>query len=498
MEASRRQSAMSPEAFSDMWSTIQNGEPWSALVKNRRKDGDHYWVRANAAAQRRNGELIGYISVRTKPTSAEAAAAEARYAKMREGRFAGWQIHKGILVRSGIRSWMSAFQLMPARWQIRSVLVAAYVVSIVGVLPAGLNIATLSWVAAALLAGSAAADVLLESRIARPLAVVAEQAKRVASGQTADAVPMNRVDEIGMLMRSIAQSGLNLNAILYDVSDQVGGIETASTEIERGNGDLSARTEEAATSLEQTAASTEQMAGVVKQNAESANMARELAMTASESAERGGTAVGHVVDTMEAITASSRRIGEIIGVIDGIAFQTNILALNAAVEAARAGDQGRGFAVVAGEVRNLAQRSAHAAREIKDMIAESMRTVESGTKLVAEAQASMEAIVDQVRRVAELIAEISAATEEQSTGIAQINDAVANMDRTTQQNAALVGKTAAAASNLTERAKRLSAAVLAFDRGHAEAQKVIAHARASAAEEDASVAQERDGSAWRG
>ena len=488
---------MPPEAFSDMWATIRNGEPWSALVKNRRKDGDHYWVRANAAAQRRDGQLVGYISVRTKPTTDEVAAAEALYPRMREGALAGRKIHKGILVHTGIRGWLSAFQLLPARWLIRSTMAAVFVISMAAVLSAGLNAMSLFRLAAALLTGIAAAGFLLEARIARPLALVAEQAKRVASGQTTDAVPMNRVDEIGMLMRSISQSGLNLNAILYDVSGQAGGIETASTEIAHGNGDLSARTEQAATSLEQTAASMEQMAGVVKQNAESARQARELAITASRSAEHGGAAVAQVVDTMDAITASSRKIGEIIGVIDGIAFQTNILALNAAVEAARAGEQGRGFAVVAGEVRNLAQRSAHAAREIKDMIAESMRTVNSGAALVSDAQASMGEIVDQVRKVAEFIAAISAATEEQSMGIAQINEAVANMDRTTQRNAALVEKTATAASSLTEKAKCLSAAVSAFDRSGAEAQELITRARASAATDDAWTRQEDDWSPFR-
>ena len=484
---------MPPEAFADMWKTIQNGEPWSALVKNRRKDGDHYWVRANAAAQRRNGQLVGYVSVRTKPTSAEVAAAEALYARMREGKTSGRKIYKGVLVRSGLLSCMSASRCLPARWQIRVAMVAAFVVAMGGALFAGLGATQIAVVAAALLTGILVAGLLLEVRIARPLAMVAEQAKRVASGQTADAAPMNRVDEIGMLMRSIAQSGLNLNAILYDVSGQVGGIEAASAEISQGNGNLSARTEQAAASLEQTAASMEQMASVVRQNAESAKQARQLATTASEAAEHGGAAVAQVVSTMEAITASSRKIGEIIGVIDGIAFQTNILALNAAVEAARAGEQGRGFAVVAAEVRALAQRSAQAAREIKAMIADSIQTIESGAKLVADAQASMGGIVGEVRRVTEIIAEISTATAEQSTGINQINDAVASMDQTTQQNAALVEQTAAAAAVLSSQAHRLSAAVSAFDQSRAKAQEFIARASASAARADSFAGKSQGG-----
>lgn len=446
---------MPPEAFADMWSTIREGEPWSALVKNRRKDGDHYWVRANAVAQRRDGKLIGYISVRTQPTHAEIDEAETRYAAMREKRNGGRRIHKGILVHTGFRSWLSALQRMPVRWQIRGATTIAFLLAAAGILPAGLAPGALAPVIAVLLIAVAGLDLFLEARIARPLAIVAGQGKRVASGQTTDSPPMNRVDEIGMLMRSVSQSGLNLNAILHDVSGQVEGIEAASAEIASGNGELSARTEQAAASLEQTVASMEQMASVVKQNADSARQARELAVIASGSAERGGDAVAQVVETMDAITAASRRIGEIIGVIDGIAFQTNILALNAAAEAARARDHGKGFAVVAGEVQSLAQRSALAAREVKDMIAESMRTVEAGANLVAGVQASMKDIVGQTGRVAEFIAEISAATTEQTAGITQINEAVANMDRTTQQNAALVEQTASAASQLMAQARSL-------------------------------------------
>jgi aerotaxis receptor len=303
---------------------------------------------------------------------------------------------------------------------------------------------------------------MLEAQVAAPLQVILQQAKQVASGQPADDVAFDRVDEIGLLLRSITQAGLNLRSLVDDVSQQVGGVETASAEIALGNADLSSRTEQQASSLQQTAASMEQMSGTVAQNADSAKQANQLAITASNAAARGGAAVGEAVATMAVITTSSKKIAEIIGVIDGIAFQTNILALNAAVEAARAGEQGRGFAVVAGEVRNLAQRSAQAAREIKGLISDSVSKVESGAQVVGEAGRSMGEIVAQVKRVSDLIAEITTATVEQSSGIGQVNQAVTHLDQMTQQNAALVEQSAAAAESLREQAVRLGQAVAVF------------------------------------
>ena len=248
-------------------------------------------------------------------------------------------------------------------------------------------------------------------------------------------------------------------AQVRQVSDSIG---TASGEIARGNADLSARTEQTASNLQQAASSMEQLTGTVAHSAESAAQANQLASSAAQVARRGGEVVGQVVATMEDIHASSRKIADIIGVIDGIAFQTNILALNAAVEAARAGEQGRGFAVVAGEVRGLAQRSAEAAREIKALIGSSVEKVEAGSRLVAEAGTTMTDIVASVQRVSDIIGEISAAAREQSSGIGQVNAAVADLDRATQQNAALVEQSAAAAESLKEQARRLMHAISAF------------------------------------
>ena len=453
---------MPPGAFQDLWDSIQAGEPWVALVKNRRKNGDYYWVKANASVQRgANGAPSGYISVRTKPSSAEVAAAEALYASIREGKLKGWKIHKGILVRTGVLAWLSMFQRISVGTRIH---VAAALAAAVagGALLAGVRLAgsdvpasAIALPAFGMLIGLGLADLLLQWQIARPMKRVVEQAKIVAAGQVPPMIALNRVDELGILLRSINQSALNLHAILDDIGAQTGRIQTASADIARSNSDLSARTEQSAAALEQTAASMEQMASTVKNNADSARRARELVQNASDAAELGGDSVSKVVATMEAISASSKKIEEIIGVIDGIAFQTNILALNAAVEAARAGEQGRGFAVVAGEVRNLAQRSAQAAREIKTTITSSAQTVAAGTGFVDEAGKTMATIVERVHQVSDLIAEITAATSEQSAGIDQINSATASMDRTTQQNAALVEHTAAASRTLNENVEAL-------------------------------------------
>ncbi|MDM0021640.1 methyl-accepting chemotaxis protein [Variovorax saccharolyticus] len=269
-------------------------------------------------------------------------------------------------------------------------------------------------------------------------------------------------DETGLLLRAIDGMRTALQTSLQQVHGVVANVSTASTQIATGNQDLSSRTEEQASSLEQTAASMEELTSTVKQNADNARQANQLAVSASEVAVKGGSVVSQVVGTMTAINTSSKKIVDIIGVIDGIAFQTNILALNAAVEAARAGEQGRGFAVVASEVRSLAQRSAAAAKEIKTLIGDSVEKVEEGSKQVAEAGRTMEEIVDSVKRVTDIMGEITAASQEQTSGIEQINQAITQMDQVTQQNAALVEEASAAAQSLQEQAGNLSQVVGAF------------------------------------
>ena len=287
-------------------------------------------------------------------------------------------------------------------------------------------------------------------------------AQAIAAGQLGTVQAATSKDEFADLVADLRKADQALARVIAGVKQSSESIATASAEIATGTQDLSSRTEQTASSLQQTAASMEQLTGTVTQSTHAAGSARELSSSAADVARRGGQVVQQVVQTMDAINDSSRRIGDIIGVIDGIAFQTNILALNAAVEAARAGEQGRGFAVVAGEVRNLAQRSAEAAKEIKQLIATSVDKVEAGSRLVGEAGGTMTEIVDSVGRVNQVIGEISSAAHEQSQGIAEVNTAVSKLDQMTQQNAALVEESAAAAESLKEQARRLAEVVGSF------------------------------------
>jgi methyl-accepting chemotaxis protein len=303
---------------------------------------------------------------------------------------------------------------------------------------------------------------LLTRSIVAPLQEAVGVARRVAAGDLDVEVKLHGEDETGQLLAALRDMNASLTGIVGGVREGTDAIGTASREIASGNADLSARTEAQAGSLQETAASMSHLTSIVKQNAENAEQANRLVIEASELALKGGDVVGQVVQTMGSIKDSSRRIVDIIGVIDGIAFQTNILALNAAVEAARAGEQGRGFAVVAAEVRNLAQRSASAAKEIKALIDDSVTRVDGGSRLVDDAGHTMEQVVEAVKRVAGIMGEIASSSYEQSKGIAEVNQAVARMDDMTQQNAALVEEAAAAAQSMQQQAERLVQAVSVF------------------------------------
>jgi methyl-accepting chemotaxis protein len=303
---------------------------------------------------------------------------------------------------------------------------------------------------------------LITRSITQPLIQAVQVAETVAAGNLSSRIEVQSKDETGQLLGALKRMNDNLAKVVGQVRHSSDSIATGTTQIASGNADLSQRTEEQASNLQQTAASMEQLSATVKHNADTAHQAVQIASSASSSATAGGQVVTQVISTMGDISASSRKIADIIGVIDGIAFQTNILALNAAVEAARAGEQGRGFAVVAGEVRTLAQRSANAAKEIKTLINESVDKVENGSGLVNEAGRQMEDIVVQVKRVTDMIAEIASATNEQSTGIGQVSDAVNQLDQVTQQNAALVEEAAAASESLRHQAHTLSETVAIF------------------------------------
>jgi methyl-accepting chemotaxis protein len=327
--------------------------------------------------------------------------------------------------------------------------------------------------------------VWLVRSITRPLNEAVEIARVVASGDLSTDIRVRGTDEIGMLLQSLKDMHDSLAEIVGKVRAGTVAIAQASSEIAQGNQELSARTEEQASSLEETAASMEELTTTVKGTSDNANQASRLAGDASDVAVRGGDAVAQVISTMGSINDSSKKIVDIIGVIDGIAFQTNILALNAAVEAARAGEQGRGFAVVASEVRNLAQRSAAAAREIKELIGDSVDKVEVGSKLVGQAGTTMNEVVGSVQRVTAIIAEIAVASGEQNSGIAQINEAISQMDAVTQQNAALVEQAAAAAEAMQQQAHSLAQAVSVFKihESHVQAAPAVrapVHARVPA------------------
>jgi len=315
---------------------------------------------------------------------------------------------------------------------------------------------------------------LVTRSITRPLNEAVSVASAVAAGDLTVQIGATSKDETGTLLAALKSMNDSLHRIVSEVRQGSDTINTASAEIATGNLDLSSRTEEQAGALEETASSMEELTSTVKQNADNARQANSLAATASEVAVQGGSVVGQVVQTMAEINEASRKIVDIISVIDGIAFQTNILALNAAVEAARAGEQGRGFAVVASEVRTLAQRSASAAKEIKALIDDSVSRVDNGSRLVEQAGATMTEVVASVRRVTDVVAEISAASHEQSDGIEQINHAITQMDEVTQQNAALVEQAAAAAQSLQEQSARLSETVSVFKLSSHEAARATA------------------------
>jgi methyl-accepting chemotaxis protein len=298
--------------------------------------------------------------------------------------------------------------------------------------------------------------------ITSPLQEALRAAQGVAKGDLTTRLVVTSTDEVGILVQALKDMQSNLVEVVGHVRSNAESVSTASSEIAHGNADLSERTEHQASALEQTAATMDELSSTVRNNADNARQASQLAVGASEVAAKGGVVVGQVVDTMKAINNSSKKIADIIAVIDGIAFQTNILALNAAVEAARAGEQGRGFAVVAGEVRSLAQRSAEAAKEIKTLIVSSVEQVEQGSSLVDQAGSTMSDIVTAIQRVSDIVGEISTASAEQSTGVSQVGQAVSQLEQTTQQNAALVEESAAAAESLKVQAAQLVQAVAVF------------------------------------
>lgn len=453
---------MPPAAYADLWRTLKEGRSWVGLVKNRRINGDYYWVRANATPMHRDGELVGYLSVRTKPSRAEVQAAEQLYADFRNGRAKGLGLDRGLLVYTGLRRWKNIHKLWKSASRIRLALAFFGTAMTAALFLTDVPPDSAYLLESVLLVGLLVTGGFIEMQITSPLQDLKVNAQRVASGDVGEHLAMNRGDNVGQIARAVNQAGLNLQSLLADVGLQVSGVKHAGEEIASANNDLAVRTEDAAASLHETAVAMEQQTQSIRHNLDTAQRANDLASNATQVATRGAAVVSDVVSTMDRITASSRKIADIISVIEGIAFQTNLLALNAAVEAARAGEQGRGFAVVASEVRSLAGRSAAAAKEIKALIDSSVSTVETGAQLVANAGDTIAEVVSHVQQVSSLIAEINAASKEQSEGIFQVGEAVENIEKMTQQNVAMVEQCRAAARELEDRANRLSSAISVF------------------------------------
>jgi len=602
---------MPPAAFKDLWDTLQAGNSWKGMVKNRCKDGGYYWVEANANPIYENGQLIGYMSLRSKPTREQVEYAEKVYKAIREGTARGITVQQGRILRTGVmgmwdkvrhpsaamrmatiiamllvmavglgvmglmgmsrsneslrtlyddrmvaldqvalidrlimrnrlliavslvtpepkyvqgnmdqldgnsaeitkiwEAYMATFLtpdekkladkfagdrkkfvmegLKPAAAAMRAGkteeakrIVAEQVRPLYAPVGEGINAliklqsdvgkqeyidavarynSTRLWSIVAIVFGGILATffgVLLIRSFVRPLRELETIAMAVSSGDLTRDIKVNSEDEIGRVLQAVKNMNGNMRGIVGDVRFSSGSIGTASSEIAAGTNDLSQRTQEQASALEETASSMEELTSTVKQNADNARQANQLAVGASAQASKGGAVVTQAVTAMNEISLASRKIADIIGVIDEIAFQTNLLALNAAVEAARAGEQGRGFAVVASEVRNLAQRSAGAAKEIKGLISDSVEKVKSGSQLVDASGKTLLDIVDDVKKVTDIVSEIASASQEQSSGIEQVNKAVMSMDEMTQQNAALVEESSAASRSMEEQAQKL-------------------------------------------
>jgi aerotaxis receptor len=453
---------MPQEAFRDMWATLGAGKPWSAMVKNRRKDGDHYWVRANVTPIVDGDACVGYMSVRTYAEPAAIERAQSLYKLLREQESGmarhGVTLAQGCIARTGAAGLLprTARQLSASMTTVVPVLLAAASWAAgryAGPLPLGLCVA----------GGAALLAVVLSRRLLeRPLDRLLTFAQRIAAGDLTQHMHSRRTDTIGQLEQALNQMNVNLKSIIGDARSEVGQMEGGIAELAAGTLDMSHRTESQASSLEQTAASMEQLTATVRNNTAAAGEAAALAQNMTQIATQGASAVAQVGTTMSSIRESSAHVAEITQVIDSISFQTNILALNAAIEAARAGEHGRGFAVVANEVRSLAGRTTEAARQIKRLTDESQAKVDHGVSQAGSATRLMGDALERVQRVSAFMRDIQQASAQQLDGIAQVGEAVVQLDGFTQQNAAMVEQLSACSSALRGRAEIVNASMQVF------------------------------------
>ena len=470
---------MPATAFQDLWDTIKAGLPWRGLVKNRRKNGDYYWVMANVTPVIENGQAIGYISVRTKPTRAQIDMATKLYAQERAN-------PGSVKLCQGQPVTGSRFKIpfldkisMTNRARITFGFLLATIAALGWgawtsdvVTQNGLHVWSAGIAASAALM-TVAFWFYLSTAIIGPIKTALRVSKLMAGGDLTGVIETTRTDDIGQMLRALNQLNTNLHSIVGDIRNNFNDMLSSTRQLAGGNRDLSARTDSQAAALEETAASMEELTSAVKQNADNSRNGDDLASSAQSTVQRGSDIVNNVVTTIADISESSQKISDIVGIINGIASQTNLLALNAAVEAARAGEAGRGFAVVATEVRELAQRSATAAQDIRQLIEASVEKVSAGTTLANSAGKVMEEILASVNQVTGLMADISSASGEQSTGISQVNDAVTQMDEVTQQNAALVEQASHATESLEQRGNKLMEALAVFKLESQGATKAI-------------------------
>ena len=456
-----RHPEMPEEAFADMWRDLPTGKTWTGLVKNRCKNGDFYWVLANVSPMWQNGQIVGYASVRMKPERESLPPVDASYRRFREDQTRNLRIEHGQVVRSG---WLGQIdRLLHPGIGGRLTLLMLLAVTIICVVGA-LGIANMRTtgeslqIVLAMLAGTTAMLVIgwrLQRSITDPINEAVAIAKQIAAGFLANRIARTGNDEVGQLMNALYAMQRALASMAEAVLMSAESVSTEANAISQSNEALAGRTQEQASSLQETASNMEEVAVTVKNNVENAKRANQLIQDAGVVVTAGGAAIGKVVGTMDSISSSSRRITDIIGVIDGIAFQTNILALNAAVEAARAGEQGRGFAVVASEVRSLAGRSAAAAKEIKGLIEDSVHQVEGGLSQVTEARKTIDSSIEAVHGVASLMAEILNASGEQGVAISRMAQLVMQIDEATQQNVPMAESAAASARSLEEQGRAL-------------------------------------------
>ena len=452
---------MPEEAFADMWRDLPTGKTWTGLVKNRCKNGDFYWVLANVSPMWERGQIVGYASVRMKPERETIAPVDAIYRRFREGQAKSLRIAHGQVVRTGLPGQMDRLLHPGIRGRlVRLMLLAVVIICVVGAL--GLSNARTTdeslQIVLAILAGTATLLVIgwrLQRSVTDPINEAVAIAKQIAAGFLANKINRAGNDEVGQLMNALYAMQKALASMAETILVSAQAVSAEAQDISQSNQALAERTEQQASSLQETASNMEEVSVTVKNSVDNARIANQLVQDAGTVVARGGTAIGRVVGTMDTIASSSRRITDIIGVIDGIAFQTNILALNAAVEAARAGEQGRGFAVVASEVRSLAGRSAAAAKEIKGLIEDSVHQVESGLSQVTDARQTIGSSIEAVQRVASLMTEILNAAGEQGSAIDRVAQLVVQIDAATQQNLPMAASAATSARTLQEQGRDL-------------------------------------------